>query len=157
MKMIAGLGNPGNEYAKTKHNAGVLFVDALAGHLGASGWKQKENALVAEARIGAEKVLLVKPQTYMNESGRAIGPLMDWYKLEPEDLIVVHDDMDIPAGVVRIRKREAQEDIMALNRFWRMWAMSILSGCVSASDVLFRAGRLFIMCWRLFLRMRYRG
>ena len=105
MKMIAGLGNPGNEYAKTKHNAGFLFVDALAGHLGASGWKQKENALVAEARIGAEKVLLVKPQTYMNESGRAIGPLMDWYKLEPEDLIVVHDDMDIPAGVVRIRKK----------------------------------------------------
>ena len=52
MKMIAGLGNPGNEYAKTKHNAGFLFVDALAGHLGASGWKQKENALVAEARIG---------------------------------------------------------------------------------------------------------
>ena len=105
MKMIAGLGNPGNEYAKTKHNAGFLFVDALAGHLGASGWKQKENALVAEARIGAEKVLLVKPQTYMNESGRAIGPLMDWYKLDPEDLIVVHDDMDIPAGVVRIRKK----------------------------------------------------
>ena len=107
MKIIAGLGNPGAEYAKTKHNVGFMFIDALADALGlsASDWKDKFEAKVADARIGAQKVVLVKPQTYMNESGRAVGPLMNWYKLAPEDLIVVHDDMDIPAGTIRIRKK----------------------------------------------------
>ena len=105
MKMIAGLGNPGSEYARTKHNVGFMFLDALAEKLGADNWKTKYDALVAEARIGTEKVLLVKPLTYMNEGGRAVGPLMSWYKLAPEDLIVVHDDMDIPAGTIRIRRK----------------------------------------------------
>ena len=105
MKMIAGLGNPGSEYAKTKHNVGFMFLDALAEKLGADNWKTKYDALVAEGRIGTEKVLLVKPLTYMNESGRAVGPLLSWYKLAPEDLIVVHDDMDIPAGTIRIRRK----------------------------------------------------
>ena len=107
MKLIAGLGNPGTEYARTKHNVGFMFVDALADALGvtASEWQAKFDALVAPARIGTEKVLLVKPQTYMNESGRALGPLLAWYKLAPEDLIVAHDDMDIPVGTIRIRKK----------------------------------------------------
>lgn len=105
MKIIAGLGNPGSEYAKTRHNVGFMFVDALAGKLGVTEWKDKFEAKIGEARIGTEKVLLVKPQTYMNESGRSLGPLMNFYKLEPEDLIVVHDDMDIPAGTIRIRKK----------------------------------------------------
>ena len=105
MKIIAGLGNPGREYAQTKHNVGFMLVDALAGHLGVTTWREKSEALVAETRIGAEKVLLVKPQTYMNESGRALGPLMSFYKLAPEDLIVCHDDMDIPCGTIRIRKK----------------------------------------------------
>ena len=105
MKIIAGLGNPGPEYAKNRHNVGWMFVDALADKLGADNWKEKEQGLVAEGRIGTEKVLLVKPLTYMNNSGECIGPLMRWYKLEPEDLIVVHDDMDIPVGTIRIRKK----------------------------------------------------
>ena len=105
MKIIAGLGNPGSEYANTKHNVGFMFVDALADKLGIDGWKTKYDALVAEGRMGTEKILLMKPLTYMNESGRAIGPLLSWYKLEPQDLIVVHDDMDIPAGAVRIRRK----------------------------------------------------
>ena len=105
VKIIAGLGNPGREYAQTKHNAGFMLVDALAEQLGATDWRERSEALVAEARIGAEKVLLVKPQTYMNESGRAVGPLMQFYKLPPEDLIVCHDDMDIPCGTIRIRKK----------------------------------------------------
>lgn len=105
MKIIAGLGNPGSEYANTKHNVGFMFVDALADKLGIDGWKTKYDALVAEGHMGAEKILLMKPLTYMNESGRAIGPLLSWYKLEPQDLIVVHDDMDIPAGAVRIRRK----------------------------------------------------
>ena len=105
MKIVAGLGNPGSEYEKTKHNVGFMFVDALADKLGVTDWKDKFDAKIGEARIGAEKVLLVKPQTYMNESGQAIGPLMNFYKLDAEDLIVVHDDMDIPAGTIRIRKK----------------------------------------------------
>lgn len=105
MKIIVGLGNPGSEYARTKHNVGFLFVDALADKLGVTDWKDKFEAKIGETRMGAEKVLLVKPQTYMNESGQAVGPLMNFYKLEPEDLIVVHDDMDIPAGTIRIRKK----------------------------------------------------
>jgi len=105
MKIIAGLGNPGSEYEKTKHNVGFMFVDALAEKLGVTDWKDKFDAKIGETRIGVEKVLLVKPQTYMNESGQAIGPLMNFYKLDAEDLIVVHDDMDIPAGTIRIRKK----------------------------------------------------
>lgn len=105
MKIIVGLGNPGNEYAKTRHNVGFMLIDALAEHLNITLWKDKFNAQIAEGRIGAEKILLVKPQTYMNNSGEAVGPLMRWYKLEPEDIIVAHDDMDIPAGTIRIRKK----------------------------------------------------
>lgn len=105
MKLIVGLGNPGNEYAKTRHNVGFMLVDALADHLNITLWKDKFNAKIAEGRIGTEKILLVKPQTYMNNSGEAVGPLMRWYKLEPKDIIVAHDDMDIPAGTVRIRKK----------------------------------------------------
>ncbi|MDD3115340.1 MAG: aminoacyl-tRNA hydrolase [Anaerovibrio sp.] len=105
MKMIVGLGNPGREYAETKHNVGWMLVDALAKRLGAEAWRAREKGMVAEARIGAEKVLLVKPLTYMNNSGECAGPLMRWYKLEPEDVIVAHDDMDIPAGSIRIRKK----------------------------------------------------
>lgn len=105
MKIIVGLGNPGNEYAKTRHNVGFMLIDALADNLNITLWKDKFNAQIAEGRIGTEKILLVKPQTYMNNSGEAVGPLMRWYKLEPEDIIVAHDDMDILAGTVRIRKK----------------------------------------------------
>ena len=105
MKIIAGLGNPGSEYAATKHNVGFMLIDALAEKLGVDDWREKYDALVLETHIGLQKVLLVKPLTYMNESGRAIGPLLNWYKLEPEDLVVLHDDMDIPVGTVRIRRK----------------------------------------------------
>ena len=105
MKIIAGLGNPGDEYKATKHNVGFMLADALAESIGADSWKLKQDALIAEGRIGTEKVVIVKPQTFMNESGRAVGPLLAWYKLTPDDLIVIHDDMDIPAGTVRIRKK----------------------------------------------------
>ncbi len=105
MKVIVGLGNPGREYAQTKHNVGFMLVDALADKLGIFNWQEKFDALIAEGRLGTEKILLVKPQTYMNDSGRAVGPLMNWYKLPTEALIVAHDDMDIPAGTIRIRKK----------------------------------------------------
>ncbi len=105
MKIIVGLGNPGAEYAHTKHNVGFMFVDALAERLNADVWHEKFHALVAEGRIDAEKVLLVKPLTYMNESGRAVEPLLEWYKLSSKDLIVAYDDMDIATGSIRLRRK----------------------------------------------------
>lgn len=106
MKMIAGLGNPGTKYEATRHNVGFMFADALSSDLSAAeDWHEKQDAMVAMAHIGGERVLLVKPLTYMNESGRAIQFFMSWYKLAPEDLIVVYDDMDLPAGTIRIRKK----------------------------------------------------
>ena len=105
MKIIAGLGNPGAEYAKTKHNVGFMLMDALAAHLNAASWREDFHSLVLEVRIGGEKVFLVKPLTYMNNSGEALGPMLSYYKLDTEDLVVAHDDMDIPAGTVRIRKK----------------------------------------------------
>ena len=103
--MIAGLGNPGAEYAQTKHNVGFMLVDALADRLNAPAWKEDFFSAVTEVRIGGEKVFLVKPLTYMNNSGEAVGPMLSYYKMTADDLTVVHDDMDIPAGTVRIRKK----------------------------------------------------
>ena len=105
MKLIAGLGNPGAEYAQTKHNVGFMLVDALADRLNAPAWKEDFFSSVTEVRIGGEKIFLVKPLTYMNNSGEAIAPMLSYYKMTADDLTVVHDDMDIPAGMVRIRKK----------------------------------------------------
>lgn len=103
MKIIAGLGNPGGEYAATRHNVGFMVVDRLARELGAAAEKKMFKALVGQGRVGAEKVALVKPQTYMNLSGEAVGALLSWYKLTPADLVVVYDDLDLPPGKVRVR------------------------------------------------------
>ena len=105
MKINAGLGNPGAEYAHTKHNVGFMLVDVLAEKLGAASWKEDFFSALTEVRIGGEKVFLVKPLTYMNNSGEALGPMLSYYKLDVDDLVVVHDDMDIPAGMVRIRRK----------------------------------------------------
>ena len=106
MKVIVGLGNPGREYAQTKHNVGFMFVDALASHLGVTEWREKFDALVAETRIGTEKVLLVKPQTYMNLSGESVAEVMNFYKLDPdEEMIVIFDDISLEPGRIRIRKK----------------------------------------------------
>lgn len=103
MKIIVGLGNPGAEYAASRHNVGFMLAEALAKELGAEPWREKDNAAVAEARRGMEKILLVKPLTFMNNSGDAVAPLVNWHKLSPVDLLAVHDDMDLPVGKVRIR------------------------------------------------------
>lgn len=104
MHMIVGLGNPGREYETSKHNTGFLVVDELAKRWNVSLWQNRMDAQVAQADINGEKVILVKPQTYMNNSGQAVGPLMRWYKLEQTDVYVIYDDMDLPVGRIRIRK-----------------------------------------------------
>lgn len=104
MKIIVGLGNPGNEYSGTRHNVGFMAVDELARHLGIQSWKKKNQALIAEYR-GPEPMVLVKPQTFMNLSGVAVGELARWYKVAVEDIIVIFDDMDLPIGRLRLRMK----------------------------------------------------
>ncbi len=104
MKMLVGLGNPGSKYAKTRHNIGFRFLDLLANSEGLSfGSAPRFRAQTASATIGGEKVLLVKPQTFMNNSGECVAPLAKYYDIEPQDIIVVYDDLDLPSGKIRIK------------------------------------------------------
>ena len=105
MYIIVGLGNPGKQYENTRHNMGFLAVDLLAEKYNIDVNKIKFKSLVGEGRIAGQKVLLVKPQTYMNLSGEAVRQAMDFYKIDPEELIVIYDDIDIPTGTFRIRKK----------------------------------------------------
>jgi len=104
MYLIVGLGNPGTKYAHTRHNVGFDVLEALSRKLGVSISREKEQALVGECFVGGQKVILALPQTYMNLSGESVMRLANWYKIEPENLLVVYDDIDIPQGHIRIRK-----------------------------------------------------
>lgn len=110
IRMIAGLGNPGEEYAQTRHNAGFKAIDELARQANVTYWKNQAGAEVAsikvndaEAEDGKREVILVKPQSYMNTSGGPISKLCAQYKVSVEELLVIHDELDIPAGDVRIK------------------------------------------------------
>lgn len=105
MKMIVGLGNIGKEYDKTRHNTGFMVVDELAKKHDINNFKVQSDALIADFRVNGEKVLLVKPTTYMNDSGRAVRPLMDYYDVDLNDMIVAYDDMDMPVGKIRLRQK----------------------------------------------------
>src|SRR5699024_9733496 len=102
MKLIIGLGNPGAKYAQTKHNIGFITLDELAFQKGLAFNRSKFESVYAEGNIGSEKVILIKPQTYMNESGRSIRQWLDFYNLTEEDIVVIYDDMDLPVGKVRL-------------------------------------------------------
>ena len=104
MHIICGLGNPGKEYENTRHNMGFLTMDVLSSRLGIPIKKIKHKSLIGEGFVGNKKVVLVKSQTYMNLSGEALRPIMDYYKAEPSDLIVAYDDIDLAVGDLRIRK-----------------------------------------------------
>lgn len=105
MKLIVGLGNPGSKYELTRHNIGFLVVDQLADQFAEGSFKSKGKALITEAKIGAEKVLLVKPQTFMNLSGQGIVPLANFYKIAPTDIVVIYDDLDLDVGQIRLRPK----------------------------------------------------
>lgn len=104
MHIICGLGNPGKEYENTRHNMGFLTMDVLSSRLGIPIKKIKHKSLIGQGFVGGRKIVLVKPQTYMNISGEAIRPLMDYFRAEIEDLIVVYDDIDLAVGDLRIRR-----------------------------------------------------
>jgi PTH1 family peptidyl-tRNA hydrolase len=103
--LIAGLGNPGPRYDRTRHNVGFRVIDRLAERFSIPMQDRKFPAHWGEGRIGGRKVVLVKPMTYMNRSGDAVGPLLRYYRLPPEALLVVHDDLDLPMGRIRIARR----------------------------------------------------
>jgi PTH1 family peptidyl-tRNA hydrolase len=104
MKLIIGLGNPGTGYAGSRHNIGFMCLSAFAGEHGITFDKKQGQARVGSGLIGDTKVVLARPQTYMNTSGQAVEYLVKWYKIELDDLIVIHDDLDLPLGKIRIRK-----------------------------------------------------
>ncbi|WP_173934718.1 aminoacyl-tRNA hydrolase [Chelativorans sp. Marseille-P2723] len=104
MLLIAGLGNPGRQYAGNRHNVGFMAADAINRRHSFSPWSKKFNALVSEGRLGGKKVLLMKPQTFMNLSGQAVGEAMRFYKLTPDDLIVTYDELDLAPGKLRVKR-----------------------------------------------------
>ena len=103
--IIAGLGNPGQQYVKTRHNVGFIAIDYIAEKLGVRIDRAKFHALVAEAKIGNARVLLMKPETYMNNSGVAIGEAAAFYKIAPDHVIVLHDEISFEPGIIRIRRK----------------------------------------------------
>ena len=103
MYLIVGLGNPGREYAKTRHNVGFVAVDYLATQIGANISKIKFKGILGEGYIGTEKCILLKPQTYMNLSGESVRDCAEFYKIPPENIIVIYDDINLDPGKVRIR------------------------------------------------------
>lgn len=105
MYLIAGLGNPGKEYENTRHNTGFMTIDRLAEKLGCQITARKFQGLTGSGMIGGEKVILLKPQTFMNASGESIRPAADFYKLEPEQVIVVYDDISLDVGSIRVRAK----------------------------------------------------
>ena len=105
MYIIAGLGNPSKEYEKTRHNAGFDTIDLLAEKLGIDLTEKKHRAYCGKGMIGTEKVLLLKPQTFMNNSGESLRDAADFYKVEPEQILVIYDDISLEPGQLRIRMK----------------------------------------------------
>jgi peptidyl-tRNA hydrolase, PTH1 family len=103
LKLVVGLGNPGEDYARTRHNVGYLVADRLARLYGASFSTQKFAAELAEGKAGTERVWIMKPQTFMNHSGEAVGPALRFWKLSLEDLVVVHDDLELEPFRVQLK------------------------------------------------------
>ncbi len=103
MKLVVGLGNPGEDYARTRHNVGFLVAEGLARRYGAAFTTRKFGAEIADAAVGAERVWIMKPGTYMNHSGEAVGPALRFWKLGLEDLVVVHDDLELDPFRVQVK------------------------------------------------------
>ncbi len=103
MRVIVGLGNPGKRYEGTRHNVGFEVIEQLAGHHGVALKEKKFKALFGRGYVHGEAVMLVCPQTFMNRSGESVGPLVGFYKLGVESVVVVHDDLDLPLGAVKVK------------------------------------------------------
>lgn len=104
MLLFVGLGNPGAKYARNRHNIGYMALEALADDHGFGPFRAKFQGALSEGRLGSEKVLLLKPETFMNKSGQSVGEAMRFYKLTPEDVVVFHDELDLAPGKVRFKR-----------------------------------------------------
>lgn len=129
LKLIVGLGNPGSEYARTRHNAGFWLVDELARrHGGTFRHEGKHQAELARVRIGGEEVWLVKPMTFMNRSGGPVSSVLNFYKIPPAQMLVAHDEIDLPSGTIRLKDgggaggHNGLRDLIAAQGegFWRL-------------------------------------
>jgi PTH1 family peptidyl-tRNA hydrolase len=130
IKLIVGLGNPGRQYEKTRHNAGFLFLDTLADQLGCI-WanESKFQGAFAQGKIASTPLMMLKPDTFMNRSGQSVGKVARYYKLQPEEILVVHDELDFNPGIVKLKKdgghagHNGLRDIIAhlnSNQFYRL-------------------------------------
>lgn len=104
MLLLVGLGNPGPQYALNRHNIGFMALETIARRYGFGPWRRRFQGQVAEGRLAGYKVLALKPETYMNESGRAVGEALRFYKIEPEQVIVIYDEIDLRPGKVRVKQ-----------------------------------------------------
>jgi PTH1 family peptidyl-tRNA hydrolase len=130
LKLIVGLGNPGQQYEKTRHNAGFLFLDGLAVGRGAAWSLEKRfQGMVAHIVQGGNKIWLLKPQTFMNRSGQSVRKIADFYKISSEEILVVHDELDFEPGIIKLKKagghngHNGLRDIIAylgVSDFWRL-------------------------------------
>ncbi|MEO1705635.1 MAG: aminoacyl-tRNA hydrolase [Pseudomonadota bacterium] len=104
MQLFVGLGNPGGKYERNRHNIGFMAVDRIASDHGFGPWRSKFQGLVSEGTLGSEKVLLLKPETFMNRSGQSVGEALRFYKLAPEDVMVFHDELDLAPGKLKVKR-----------------------------------------------------
>jgi len=107
MKLIVGLGNPGREYENTRHNIGFMVMDEIANNLNMKYTKSKFNGLFFDCNINGEKVLFLKPQKYMNLSGEVVRDFVNFYKINIEDILIIVDDLDLPFGKIRLKKKSS--------------------------------------------------
>ena len=103
MKLIVGLGNPGGKYARNRHNIGFMALDRIADDHGFGAWKGKFQGSVSEGRFGSDRAVLIKPETFMNNSGQSVQAAMKFYKIDPVDVIVFHDELDLAPGRVKCK------------------------------------------------------
>jgi PTH1 family peptidyl-tRNA hydrolase len=104
MKLFVGLGNPGAKYARNRHNIGYMAVERIAEAHGFAPWRAKFQGVVSQGQLGQEKVVLLKPETFMNLSGQSVGEAMRFYKLAPEDVVVFHDELDLAPGKMKLKQ-----------------------------------------------------
>lgn len=104
MVLLVGLGNPGSKYAKNRHNIGFLALDAIVQRHGFGAWRRRFHGLTSEGQLGGKRAFALKPETYVNESGRAVAAATRYYRLEPEDVVVLYDELDLEAGKVRCKQ-----------------------------------------------------
>ena len=121
MKLVVGLGNPGADYAGTRHNAGFLVLDRLVSRLGET-WRRKFKGRVSLGRIGTQDVVFLKPWTYMNLSGESVAPCAQFYDIAPEDTLVVHDELDLPHGELRIKSGGGHGGHNGLKSLFKLFA-----------------------------------